>query len=77
MRARGQATAGCKAARYRVVAETCRRPATYALATTGAQSGNRTHDLLITSELLCRLSHLGGAPSVTIGPSNVTGDFPR
>ena len=26
----------------------------------GAQSGNRTHDLLITSELLYRLSHLGG-----------------
>ena len=30
----------------------------------GAGAGNRTPDLLITSEMLCRLSYSGGRPSV-------------
>ncbi len=30
----------------------------------GAQRGNRTLDLFITSEMLCRLSYLGGDPEI-------------
>ena len=37
-----------------------RSVSTEATQSVGAQSGSRTHDLRITSALLCRLSYLGG-----------------